>query len=72
MKFRQFQHTRSTGLKLTYDIKILSNRYTISLDGVVLKDAVRPTVLGGNVSDEEATMVFAINDIEQLVGLHEQ
>ena len=72
MPEKTFRHTRSTGQRLTYDVRVLSNRYTISLNGEVLKDALRPSILGGNVADDDATAVFAIADIEQLVDMSEQ
>lgn len=72
MQEHKFQHTRSTGLGLTYEVRVVANRYIISHQGAVLKDALRPTVVGGNVSDDDATKVFAISDIEDLVGMSEQ
>jgi hypothetical protein len=67
-----FKHTRSKGLRLTYDVTIHANRYVISLGNDVLKDAMRPQLFGGNVGDEEATSVFAVSDIEDLVGMLER
>jgi hypothetical protein len=67
-----FAHVRTTGRKLTYEVRIYPNRYVIARDGKVLKDASRPVVMGGDVGDDEATRVFAINDIEQLVGMAEE
>jgi hypothetical protein len=68
----EFKYVRSVGLGLTYDVKILPSRYTISLEGQLLKDASRPTVKGGNFADEDAARLFAIDDIEKLLGMNEQ
>jgi hypothetical protein len=72
MANQHFQHVRSTGKMLTYDVEITPSRYKIRRNGEVLSDQARPLVAGGNVSDDEATRVFAINDIEHLFGMQEE
>ena len=66
-----FKHTRTTGKKLTYEVSIYPNRYVIALSGTVMKDASRPVVLGAGACDDEAARIFAIEDIEKLVGMDE-
>lgn len=66
-----FRHTRSTGLQHTYDVRVSGTEYIISLDGKMLKRAMRPAVLDGG-DDDAMTREFAIADIESLHDMSEE
>ena len=63
-------HTRSQGMRLTYEIEVESNVYRIRLGRKLLKDKVLPITIG-NVTAIEAAIVWATQDIEQLRGMQE-
>ena len=68
----RFQHRRTSGKQLTYDVSVWPDRYSISLNGKMLKEWKRP-LMSGNVSDPlQVARVFAISDIEYLVGIAEE
>lgn len=67
-----FEYTRSSGMRLAYEVRVLANQYIISHEGIVLKEALCPLIVGGNVSPEEAIKIFAIRDIENLVDMREK
>jgi hypothetical protein len=68
-----YQHRRSAGQELTYDIEYDHGEYFISRDGV-LKKSVPDALVAGVVPSEakpELMRRMAIADIEALIGMEE-
>jgi hypothetical protein len=70
MTHEHFEHTRSAGQRLTYDVAIDGDRYVIRLGGKVLRDARVPN-LAGNVFAVEVLQLRAICEIEDLRAMKE-
>ena len=68
----RFPHQRSSGKRLVYEAAIWPDYYTISLHGNILKNWKRPIVAGGDTNPLQVTRLFAIDDIEKLVGMMEE
>jgi hypothetical protein len=72
MEPERFQHRRTHGGAANVRRCYLARPYTVALNGSILKQWQRP-VIAGNVSDPmEVARVFAISDIEGLVGMAEE
>lgn len=63
-------YTRRQGLKNTYDVEYTSLRYTISLDGKILKQIKLPLQAVEHIGPE-AVWGAATSDIEYLRGMPE-
>lgn len=63
-------YTRRQGLKNTYDVDYTSLRYTISLDGKILKEIALPLQAVSRIGPE-AVWGSATSDIEYLRGMPE-
>lgn len=51
----------------TYEVAIRGNLYVVRSDGDVVFTRSRPIVAGAGISDDEATLRFATEDIEALI-----
>jgi len=63
-------YTRIQGQHNKYDIEYTSLRYTISLNGKVLKNTELPIYFVAG-KGSEAAWLSAISDVEYLRGMHE-
>jgi hypothetical protein len=63
-------YTRRQGLKNTYDVDYTSLRYTISLEGKILKEIKLPLQAVSRIGPE-AVWSSATSDIEYLRGMPE-
>lgn len=70
MSAKHETYTRRQGLKNTYDVNYTSLRYTISLDGKILKEIRLPLQAVANIGPE-AVWGSATSDIEYLRGMPE-
>lgn len=72
MSINRIQHTRGQGKRLTYDIELTANSYTISLHGEILKQSGPIAGHFGDLSGADALIVHAKSDIENLSEMSEE
>jgi hypothetical protein len=68
-----YEHTRSSGKRLTYTIEYDDGEYFIERDGVLKKAVPDPLMIGIVPSEAKADLMLrmAIGDIETLYGMEE-
>ncbi len=72
MHGKTLQHTRTKGMKHTYDIEMTANSYEIFLNKKSLKYSGPFAAIVGEITGDSALYIHAVSAIENLTGMAEE